>query len=93
MKMESLNFFDSYDITTYKWEEIKTKGKSPSPRHSHNSLIIKDHMYVIGGTNSKDLFSKEKTFDDFYVLDLKTFCWTSIITFYNKLFLIKNFLN
>lgn len=79
--MEPLNILDSFDITTYKWETIKTKGKSPDPRHSHNSFIINDILYILGGTNSPDLFQNSGIMDDLFLLDLKTFCWTPIKTF------------
>ena len=78
-----LNVLDSFNITTYKWEIIKTKGKSPDPRHSHSAITINDILYIIGGTNSKDLFQSEGKLDDLFLLDLKTYNWTPIKTFGN----------
>ena len=78
-----LNVLDSFDITTYKWELIKTKGKSPDPRHSHSAIVVNDTLYIIGGTNSKDLFQSEGKLDDLFLLDLKNYNWTPIKTFGN----------
>jgi len=79
--MTPLNILDSFDILTYRWELIKTKGKSPDPRHSHSAIVINDTLYIIGGTNSRDLFHSEGKLDDLFLLDLKNYCWTPIKTF------------
>lgn len=62
-------------MTTYKWELVKTKGKSPAGRHSHSAVVVKDIMYIIGGTTSQDLFLKEDSLNDIYMLDLKQLEW------------------
>lgn len=81
--MTPINVLDSFNILTYKWEVIKTKGKSPDPRHSHSAIVINDTLYIIGGTNSRDLFHSEGKLDDLFLLDLKTYTWTPIKTFGN----------
>lgn len=35
--VQPINSIDTFDITTYRWEKLKTKGKIPSPRHSHSA--------------------------------------------------------
>jgi len=36
-------------------------------------------MYIIGGTTTQDLFSKENSLNDIYYLDLNTLNWTQIM--------------
>ncbi len=54
-----LNSLDCFDISTFRWEEIKTKGRVPQPRHAHISCIVNDKLIIMGGTNSIDLYDKE----------------------------------
>ena len=82
MLLEPLNILETYNLTTYKWEAIQTKGKAPTPRHSHSSCISGSNLFIIGGTKSRDFFSKELShFDDVYMLNLINFTWTPIKTF------------
>lgn len=81
--MELLDNLDTFDITTYKWENIKTKGKSPAPRHSHNAIVIEHNLYIFGGTKSRDLFTRDGNFDDLYILDMRNYSWTPVKMFGN----------
>jgi len=73
-----LNHIEAFNLLTYKWEKIETKGKSPEPRHSHNSFIVGHNLYILGGTSAKDIFSKHGCFDDFFMLNLNSLTWTPI---------------
>ena len=61
-QMQPINSLDTFDVTTYRWEKLKTKGKQPEPRHSHCAYVNKDKYYILGGTKSIDLFEIEKGF-------------------------------
>ncbi|EGR34231.1 kelch repeat protein [Ichthyophthirius multifiliis] len=72
------NMFDSFDISTYKWEKVSTSGKLPLPRHSHCCEIIENKMILFGGTKSNDIFDRECFYSDINVLDLKTQEWIQL---------------
>lgn len=82
-ELEPLNSLETYNLLTYKWESIQTKGKSPDPRHSHYSFLIGQNYYVMGGSKSKDFFSNQSSFDDFFMLNLTTLTWAPIRMFGN----------
>ncbi|EAR84333.1 kelch motif protein (macronuclear) [Tetrahymena thermophila SB210] len=72
------NAFDTFDISTYKWEKVLTQGKVPAPRHSHCAEIVSEHLVIIGGTKSNDLFDRECFHSELHILDLNTLIWTQI---------------
>jgi hypothetical protein len=74
--LKCLNILDSFDVTTYKWEKVLTKGKIPPGRHSHSAVEVNNKMYIIGGNTSSDLFLKDDLLDDIYYLDLNNMHWT-----------------
>ena len=38
--LQPLNVLDSFDVSTYRWEKLNTKGKIPTPRHSHSAIVV-----------------------------------------------------
>uniref|UniRef100_A0A6U1QKS6 Uncharacterized protein n=1 Tax=Fibrocapsa japonica TaxID=94617 RepID=A0A6U1QKS6_9STRA len=64
----------SLNLFTMKYEAISTTGDAPSPRYKHQSQIVGNMMYVIGGgtftTCSKEI--------DVFCLDLSTYTWMKI---------------
>lgn len=46
-----IDLFDLWalDLQTYLWKQIKTIGKSPSPRKFHSSVIFQENLVIIGG--------------------------------------------
>jgi len=74
---EFLNTLFSYDLTEKEWDSIQTTGDLPCPRYKHQSCIVGDKLFVIGG--GCYLPTAEKV--DVYVLCLKTFNWTCKQTF------------
>jgi N-acetylneuraminic acid mutarotase len=58
---------------------VKTDGKRPSPRHCHSGCIIKNDLYIIGGTDEVHLIEPQ-ALDDVYRLNLNTMIWSSIKT-------------
>lgn len=78
--------FDSFDISTYKWEKVITQGKLPAARHSHCAEIVKDQLVVIGGTKACDIFDREGYLSEIHILDMNTLTWTQIAHDVNSLF-------
>jgi N-acetylneuraminic acid mutarotase len=64
---------DLYDYNTHTgiWRKLTTTGKKPSPRYKHQSVVVGDKMYVIGG----GCFKPEHSLIDMYALDLNTLEW------------------
>jgi len=77
-EMECLNSIEVYNLETYQWEKIETKGAPPEPRHSHNSFLIGPNLYILGGTKAKDFYSKGGNFEDFHMLNLGTMTWSPL---------------
>lgn len=79
----------SYDITdtlvpgTHRKGGIRTKVKRqnknvPSPRFSHAAVIMRQYMYVFGGSNSEFDNDNGSTFNDIYRLDLSSHTWERV---------------
>jgi dynein heavy chain len=66
------NDLHALDLRTWKWEEIATEGEKPEPRSGHQTCLVNDQLYVIGGWNSL------KQFNDVFVCDLKTNTWRQL---------------
>ena len=60
-----------YNIQTNKWRKLITSGRKPSPRYKHQTVVVGDKMYVIGG----GCFKPEQSNIDLYCLDLRTLVW------------------
>ncbi|CAM9514931.1 unnamed protein product [Choristocarpus tenellus] len=60
-----------YNVRANKWRRLVTSGKRPSPRYKHQSVVVGDKMYVIGG----GCFKPEQSSIDLYCLDLVTLVW------------------
>ncbi|OQR88006.1 dynein heavy chain [Achlya hypogyna] len=65
------NDLHALDLRTMKWEEVLTEGDKPEPRSSHQTCLIENKLFVIGGWNSV------KQFHDLFVLDLATSTWSA----------------
>jgi len=57
---------------TFTWSNIKTTGKSPSPRGYHTSNLVGSKVIVFGGSDGHECFN------DIHILDLKTNHWSRI---------------
>jgi len=77
-EMECLNSIEVYNLETYQWEKLETKGVPPEPRHSHSSFLIGPNLYILGGTKAKDFYSKGGIFEDFHMLNLATMTWSPL---------------
>jgi len=65
-----------YDVTTMKWEKIKTTGQAPSPRYKHQAIVIGDELFIIGGGNYRPTCDRLDTF----VLSMKSLVWRMVPT-------------
>lgn len=74
---EPLDSMEALDITTYRWCTIETHGEIPPPRHSHVSCLVKNMLYIFGGTNEVS-FNDPAPLTDMYVLDLTTMMWIQL---------------
>lgn len=63
---ECFNDVNFYNILTNKWYNITPKGKIPSPRQGHSSVLYGNKMIIYGGS-SNDGYK-----DDLYEFDLET---------------------
>ncbi|CAB1113053.1 unnamed protein product [Ectocarpus sp. CCAP 1310/34] len=65
-----LRFTQVLDLSTWEWVEIEPTGELPEPRSGHQTVVVKDALYVCGGWNSV------QQFDDLFILDTKTWGWS-----------------
>ncbi|CBJ30911.1 Dynein heavy chain family dynein heavy chain [Ectocarpus siliculosus] len=65
-----LYFTQVLDLSTWEWVEIEPTGELPEPRSGHQTVVVKDALYVCGGWNSV------QQFDDLFILDTKTWAWS-----------------
>jgi N-acetylneuraminic acid mutarotase len=68
-KMGNIDYDDLYkfESDTLTWEKVKTSGNGPGKRRFHQSVIIYDKLFILGGLgdNMKKI----------YYLDLNTRLW------------------
>eukprot|EP00904_Undaria_pinnatifida_P003126 jgi/Undpi1/12814/HiC_scaffold_7.g02481.m1 len=66
------DFNDVYmlDMSTWEWVGIEPTGELPEPRSGHQTVVVKDTLYVCGGWNSV------QQFDDLFILDTTTWIWS-----------------
>ncbi|CAN0415753.1 unnamed protein product, partial [Hapterophycus canaliculatus] len=58
------------DLSTWEWVEIEATGELPEPRSGHQTVVVKDTLYLCGGWNSV------QQFDDLFILDTNTWAWS-----------------
>lgn len=66
------NDLHAVDLIHWKWEEIQTEGEKPEPRSGHQTCLVGEQLFVIGGWNSF------KQFQDIFIFDLTTKTWSSL---------------
>jgi N-acetylneuraminic acid mutarotase len=54
------------------WREQACKGKLFSPRTGHTAIIVKEMVYLFGGSDTENILN------DFYQYDIKTNIWNQI---------------
>ena len=65
------------------WRKLQCKGKLPSPRWCHSSVLQGDSMMVFGGWSYERAVGVSTGSDflnDLYVLDVQTLVWTEVQT-------------
>jgi len=68
-------FFNSlyeYDLNLEKWNLITTAGKIPEPKYKHSSVLIDEHLYIIGGGQ----YQPDDCDIKIHKLNLKTLMWS-----------------
>lgn len=74
-----MNDLISYDILTREWKVHVGRGDVIEARRNHTSTMVSSkHMVILGGLNSEG-----HALSDVCVLDITTFRWVIINTFYN----------
>ncbi|TYZ57148.1 hypothetical protein PybrP1_002034 [[Pythium] brassicae (nom. inval.)] len=66
------NDLHALDLGTFRWEEIATEGEKPEPRSGHQTCLVKEQLFVVGGWNSF------KQFHDMFAFDLPTRTWSTL---------------
>jgi len=66
----------AFDLQNRRWERIETTGDSPCPRYKHQSCIVGEQLFVIGG----GCYLPPEETVDVYVLSLKTWVWSRVQT-------------
>eukprot|EP00298_Acanthocystis_sp_HF-20_P002414 c12832_g1_i1.p1 GENE.c12832_g1_i1~~c12832_g1_i1.p1 ORF type:complete len:375 (-),score=146.21 c12832_g1_i1:69-1193(-) len=72
---EYMNDMWRFSIDDNSWNLIETKAPSsggPSPRRSHGMTIIKNMIYMFGGSNN------DRTFGDLWAFNIETSTWRQI---------------
>lgn len=62
-----------YNVRTNWWHKLQTTGTRPSPRYKHQSVVVGNCMYVLGG----GCFKPEQRIIDLYCLNLLTLEWST----------------
>ncbi len=74
---EPLNTLEIFDVTTYRWRAATAHGKLPAPRHCHAACVLKNTLYVFGGT-SEVSFKDPEPLTDMHALDLASSTWSQV---------------
>lgn len=69
---ERSNKVYSLNLGSEKWKEAHT-SKGPEGRSNHSAVIVKDHMYIFGGTSEEG-----EKLCDLWRLDLRTYAWEEL---------------
>jgi len=65
----------AFDVPSKTWRTLRVKGAPPSMRYKHQSCIIKDGLYILGGGQ---FHAPDYPFD-VHRLDLVTLTWEQIV--------------
>jgi len=65
-----------FNVETNSWYKVTTSGDAPCPRYQHQTCIVDDNLYVIGG----GCFLPVRDPVDVYALCLATMVWSRIQT-------------
>ena len=64
-----------YDPSTQMWTNPECFGSVPSPRSDHSTDMIRDKVWLFGGTDNSWV-----TLEDLFELDMQSHVWTQITT-------------
>jgi hypothetical protein len=67
------NNLSYFDVDTGVWAAPLVRGDIPKPRSNHACAIVGNRMFLFGG-NNQHTSGKYQVLDDFYMLDLSSFC-------------------
>ncbi len=75
--LRSVDDFARFHIRSKKWEQLPAL---PSPRSSHDAIVIGHHLFVVGGWQLNGETDGAKWIDDMWILDLsdKNPAWESV---------------
>ena len=78
-KSRTLNSMDVFDVCTYKWETIEGRGRVPSPRQGHATIVVDQYtMYLLGGSGDGSLLETRPIEDAVYKLDIDLNEWMPV---------------
>jgi hypothetical protein len=66
------------DLTTWRWDQLPTKGGGPSARSGHRAFVHGGAAYIFGGFYDTGRSDEVKYYSDLWRLDLETLTWTSL---------------
>lgn len=59
--MEALNDVWTLDVggpvEKFRWEQLETRGRKPTPRGYHTANLVGNVMVVVGGSDGRECFS------------------------------------
>ncbi|KAI0920502.1 hypothetical protein AcV5_010219 [Taiwanofungus camphoratus] len=74
--MEALNDVWTLDVggpvEKFRWEQLETRGRKPTPRGYHTANLVGNVMVVVGGSDGRECFS------DIWCLNLDTLYWSIV---------------
>lgn len=83
-RLVPLNTLEAFQVNTYQWEQIKTKGTPPSPRHSAQSFIFKRKLFLVGGKRECEFqllpSNSSHICKDIWSLNLDSLSWSRVGT-------------
>jgi len=62
----------SFDFGTEQWQQLATKGETPSARSAHTAVVVGNSMYIFGGWNGVHCMN------DLHRLNFETLTWSLI---------------
>jgi len=70
---EYLNDLHAFDVNTFTWRLVESKGEIPNQRANHSSAFLEEtnELFIFGGWNGKERLN------DIHILDIVTCTWSS----------------
>lgn len=73
-----LGTLETFDVCQYQWNLVETRGNEPKPRHLHTAHIIRNTMFIIGGSTTEKYEDPGPEEQAIFVLNLDLHEWLPV---------------